>query len=154
MHPTFGSPVPSAAGQPWGHYASDGAVKVYEDSDPVIPPFLQPAGDVSLTLEDYGRYLREHLCGLRGGATKVLKPATVADLHRPRGSEGAGMGWGQYDLAGVSSSIHVGGTGTFSAFVAVQAEADRAIATVTNSGDEASRGAALGLLRQLAGEGR
>ena len=151
MHPRFGSPVPAGKGQPWGHTGSNGEQKPYEDADPPIPPFLQPAGDVSLTLADYGRYLREHLCGLRGKPTRVLSPATVRALHEAQGPDGAGMGWGAYELGGTPTSVHVGGTGTFAAFVAVQPAQDRAVATVTNSGEEQARAAALGLLRKLAG---
>lgn len=150
LHAVFGSPVPPAGGQPWGHYTSDGLQKPYEDSDPVIPPFLQPAGDVSLTLGDYGRYLREHLCGLTGKKTRLLAPAVVRVLHEPQGAEAAGMGWGRHDLGGTPSSVHVGGTGTFSAFVAVQPSRDRAVATVTNSGDARTSAAALALLQSLA----
>jgi CubicO group peptidase (beta-lactamase class C family) len=151
MQPRFGSAVPPDAGQPWGHYVADGALTAYDDPDPAIPPFLQPAGDVSLTLADYGRYLREHLCGLRGKPTRLLSPATIRALHAPQGPDSAGMGWGHLDLGGTSSSVHVGGTGAFSAFVAVQAGLDRAAATVTNSGDAKARAAALALLQQLTG---
>jgi CubicO group peptidase (beta-lactamase class C family) len=150
MHPRFGSPVPPEARQPWGHFDDEGKQKVYEDTSPLIPAFLQPAGDVSLTMADYGSYLREHLCGLRGETTRVLKPATVQGLHRAQGDDGAGMGWGTYELGGTPSSVHVGGTGAFSAFVAIQPARDIAVATVTNSGAESARAAALSLLRTLA----
>lgn len=92
MTPRFGSQVPPGVGQPWGHRMREGGLAPYDDPDPVIPPFLQAAGDVSLTLADYGRYLREHLCGLRGQRTRVLDTATVRALHAPQGSDGAGMG--------------------------------------------------------------
>jgi hypothetical protein len=45
--------------------------------------------------------------------------------------------------------VHVGGTGAFLAFVAVQPNRDRAVATVTNSGDAKARAAALALWQQL-----
>ncbi|WP_440222926.1 serine hydrolase domain-containing protein [Dokdonella sp. MW10] len=150
MTPRFGSQTPPGVGQPWGHRVREGGLAPYDDPDPVIPAFLQAAGDVSLTLADYGRYLREHLCGLRGQPTRVLDAATVQALHAPQGEDGAGMGWGRYELGGATASVHTGGTGTFSAFVAVQPGTDRAIATVTNAGDEASRATALALLRDLA----
>jgi CubicO group peptidase (beta-lactamase class C family) len=152
MQAHFGSPVPPEAGQPWGHYEARGDLTAYDDPDPVIPPFLQPAGDVSLTLADYGRYLREHLCGVQGAPTRLLSPALVRALHEPQGSDpttAAGMGWGRSELGGLPSSVHVGGTGTFSAFVVIQPGRDRAVATVTNAGDARARAAALELLRTL-----
>jgi CubicO group peptidase (beta-lactamase class C family) len=151
MRATFGSPVPPESGQPWGHYTAGAEQKPYEDRDPIIPPFLQPAGDVSLTMENYGRYLREHLCGLQGRRTRLLKPGIVRQLHASTGDDGVGMGWGKYDLGGTPSSVHVGGTGAFSAFVAVQPGRGQAAATVTNSGAPAASAAALALLHKLAG---
>lgn len=148
----FGSAIPVEAGHPWGHYARDGVQRVYTDVEPAIPTFLQPAGDVSITLDDYGKYLREHLCGMERKATRLLTPDTIQALHAAQGPDGAGMGWGQYRLGGVASSIHTGGTGTFSAFVAVQPEKDRAFATVTNTGGAAGRKAALSLLQAISAE--
>lgn len=150
IHASFGSPVPPLHAQPWGHFAKEGKQQAYADPDPVIPPFLQPAGDVSLTLADYGRYLREHLCGLEGKPTRLLTAETVKSLHAPQGDDGAGMGWGSYELAGTQASVHVGGTGTFSSFVAIMPMRNLAVATVTNSSADEARTAALDLLQQLA----
>lgn len=144
---TFGAST--QAGRPIGHYTQDGAQAVYLDADPAIPAFLQPAGDVSLTLEDYGRYLREHLCGLEGRATRVLPAVMIQFLHAPQGEDGASFGWGRYAFGETPASIHVGGTGTFSAFVAVLPSRDLAVGTVTNSGFGDSRQAALGLLQSI-----
>lgn len=152
MQPSFGSPVPAERRQPWGHVGTDDGQRPHEDPAPVIPPFLQPAGDVSLTPADYARYLREHLCGLRGEPTQLLVADTVRAMHAAQGDDGAGMGWGEYALGGTPSSVHVGGTGAFSAFVAVQPARDRAIATMTNSGADAARTAALSLLQALAAD--
>ncbi len=148
--PAFGTRVPPADGDPWGHVARGGTVTAYADTAPIIPDFLQPAGDVSLSLAEYGAYLREHLCGLAGAPTRVLRAETVRDLHAPQGPDGAGLGWGQFELAGTPASVHVGGTGAFSAFVAVLPRRDRAVATVTSSGDGR---AALALLQALVAEG-
>lgn len=56
------------------------------------------------------------------------------------------MGWGRYEMDGTPASVHVGGTGSFAAFVAVLPERDLAVATVTNSGAKAARASALQLL--------
>ena len=148
-HTTFGDPTTGEAGQPLGHHLSDGVRTVYLDAEPAIPPFLQPAGNVSLSLHDYGLYLREHLCGLTGGPTRALSPEAVRFLHRPQGEDGVALGWGAYAFDGVPASIHVGGTGIFSAFVAVLPDRDIAVATVVNSGDPEGRQAALSLLQTL-----
>lgn len=144
---TFG--VTGEPGQPLGHYANGSEQAVYLEADPAIPPFLQPAGDVSLSLADYGRYLREHLCGLENQRTRVLSAEAIQFLHEPIGENGASFGWGRYAFDGVPASIHTGGTGTFSAFVAILPSRDLAVATVTNSGAPDSRGAALTLLQTI-----
>lgn len=148
-HATFGDPAPGTPGQPVGHLARDGQTTPYLDSDPAIPPFLQPAGNVSLTLADYGAYLREHLCGLEGKPTGLLAPETIQFLHRPRGEEGASLGWGRYAFHDVPASIHIGGTGVFTAYVAVLPSRDLAVATVTNSGAPEAGRAALSLMRAV-----
>lgn len=148
-HATFGDASPSERGQPLGHYTHDGAQAVYLEAEPPIPAFLQPAGDVSLTLADYGAYLREHLCGLEGRDTRLLPSAIIQALHRPQGEDGASMGWGRYAFGETPASIHVGGTGTFSAFVAVLPSRDLAVATVVNSGAGESRQAALTLMQSI-----
>lgn len=150
MTATFGSPVPPPAGQLWGHFTRDGVQQTYKDVAPAIPAFLQPAGDVSVTMADYGRYLREQLCGLEGRPTRLWTAATVQTMHAPHGGDSAGMGWGRYELSGRPASVHVGGTGIFSAFVAVIPGRDLAVATMINTGSEKGRAAALELLRVLA----
>jgi len=146
-----GSPAP---GHPWGHVKTADGVRVHDDSEPVIPAFLQPAGDVPISLGDYGRFLQEHLCGLQGKDGKVLKATTISALHRALPGQDTALGWGKFELDGQLASVHTGGTGTFSAYMVVVPGLDLAAATVTNSGDpEAGRAAMQLLLRLAAGRG-
>lgn len=146
---TFGDSSPDTVGQPVGHISREGVQAVYLDSEPAIPAFLQPAGDVSLPLSDYGLYLQEHLCGLEDKPTRLLSPDILRRMHEPQGDEGVSMGWGRYAFGEAPASIHVGGTGAFSAFVAVLPSEDLAVATVVNSGYDGARQAALGLLQSV-----
>lgn len=145
----FGAPSIDERGQPIGHVVKDGEQVPYLDPTPAIPLFLTPAGDVSLTLDDYGRYLREHLCALRGRDDDLLSARAVDYMHRPIGEDGSAMGWGRFAFDGVPASIHVGGTGAFSSFVAVIPSRNLAVATVVNSGEPMARSAALDLLNAL-----
>jgi D-alanyl-D-alanine carboxypeptidase len=146
---TFGEPGPGPDDQPRGHFNRDDHHQVYRSPEPVIPAFLQPAGDVALSAGDYGKYLQMHLCGLQNRRTPLLKPETIAYLHAPRGDEGASLGWGRYEFDGSPASIHVGGTGAFSAFVAVIPDRDLAVATMVNSGHAEARNVALSLMQSL-----
>lgn len=148
----FGEPGADETGQPIGHYTREGAQTVYLEDEPAIPPFLQPAGNVALPMADYGKYLKEHLCGLQGKQTRLLPAATIAQLHAPQGEDGASMGWGRYAFEGAPASIHTGGTGTFMAFVAIIPSRDLAVATATNSADGEARQAALSLMQALIAE--
>jgi CubicO group peptidase (beta-lactamase class C family) len=148
---TFGEPSASGGDQPRGHFSRNDVHQVYRFAEPVIPPFLQPlqpAGDVALSAEDYGKYLQLHLCGLRG-RTSLLKPETIRFMHEPRGDEGASLGWGRYEFDGAPASIHVGGTGAFTAYVAVIPGRDLAVATMVNSGHSDAGRTASSLMQSL-----
>jgi CubicO group peptidase (beta-lactamase class C family) len=140
----FGTPPRPEPGHPWGHTAP---AKVHISPEPIIPDFLQSAGDVSLSMRDYGLYLREHLCGLQGRQTRLLKPATVRLLHGGAGE--AGLGWGRLDSAAGRASMHVGGTGAFTTYVVVVPGRNVALATSVNSGSDEAGAAARKLLLEL-----
>lgn len=149
MDAQFGDPAGEDGKQPFGHFERDGRTSIHDSDEPAIPAFLQPAGDVSLSMPEYALYLREHLCGLQRKHTRLLKASTILAMHEPQGSDGASMGWGRFEIDGAPASIHVGGTGTFSAFVAVVPSRDLAVATVTNSGSKLAHNAAMQLLLKL-----
>lgn len=146
MRAGFGTPAVPASGQPWGHTAP---AKVHVSPEPIIPEFLQPAGDLSLSMSDYGLYLREHLCGLQDRQTRVLTPATVRFLHGGPDVADTGLGWGRLESAAGPASIHVGGTGAFTAYVAVVPGRNVAMATSVNSGSDEAGAAARRLLLDL-----
>lgn len=149
MDAAVGTPVSPPRGHPWGHFSRSGVHQTYSDPEPVIPAFLQPAGDVSLSLRAYGQYLREHLCGLQNRPTRLLDSDTIQKLHSPHGADGPGLGWGRSEVDGVPASTHVGGTGSFTAYVTVVPSRNVAVATITNSGAESATRPARDLMRAL-----
>jgi CubicO group peptidase (beta-lactamase class C family) len=135
----FGNPGLAATPQPWGHTRTLlGTVEV-SPGDPVYttPLAIEPAGDVSLSPQDYGRFLQLHLRGLRG-RDDVLKGTTVQDLHRQvapvNPSLGFAMGWSVMPRDGVESHEHVGSYGAFVAYATIQASRDVAVGAFTNLG--------------------
>jgi CubicO group peptidase (beta-lactamase class C family) len=149
----FGWPTAAGAAQPVGHVrGADGL----EPQDPSyhLGPALAPAGDVSLSILDYGRYIQAHLRGLRG-RPDLLRPETYHFLHEPVGktAQGTGyaLGWGITELDGVPTHAHSGSAGTFYARVVLQPTRDLAVAVVTNAGDEDAGTAAREALRGLLG---
>ena len=139
-HAAFGNPGLAATPQPWGHTRTIlGTVVEVSPSDPVYttPLAIEPAGDVSLSPQDYGRFLQLHLRGLRN-RDDVLKATTIEQLHR-RGapinpSMGFAMGWSVMPRDGVESHEHVGSYGAYVAYATIQASRDVAAGAFTNLG--------------------
>lgn len=139
-HAAFGNPGLAAAPQPWGHARTIfGTVVEVTPADPVYttPLAIEPAGDASLSPQDYGRFLQLHLRGLRG-RDDVLKATTVQDLHRRAApihpSLGFAMGWSVMPRDGVGSHEHVGSYGAYVAYATIQASRDVAVGAFTNLG--------------------
>ena len=107
------------------------------DAAYTTPLAIEPAGDASLSPQDYGRFLQLHLRGLRG-RDDVLKATTVQDLHRWAApinpSLGFVMGWSVMPRDGVQSHEHVGSYGAYVAYATIQASRDLAVGAFTNLG--------------------
>ncbi len=122
--------------QPWGHRIRDGRLVPHPPDDEYQPEtFLAPAGDVSISLPHYGRFLQMHLGGLQGRET-LLPGALIRKMHN-HGQAGAGMGWGVTALRSLEElglfSTHAGSAGTFIMVAAVSHAADIAAALATNA---------------------
>jgi CubicO group peptidase (beta-lactamase class C family) len=136
----FGNPGLAPSPQPWGHIRTiAGTVTEVAPADAMYttPLAIEPAGDASLSPQDYGRFLQLHLRGLRG-RDDALKAATVQDLHRSappiNPSLGFAMGWSVMPRDGVQSHEQVGSYGAFVAYASIQASRDLAVGVFTNLG--------------------
>ena len=136
----FGNPGLAATPQPWGHTRT--ILGTVVEVSPVAsvyttPLAIEPAGDVSLSPQDYGRFLQLQLRGLRG-RDDVLKETTIRDLHRRAApinpSLGFAMGWSVMPRDGVESHEHVGSYGAYVAYATIQASRDLAVGVFTNLG--------------------
>lgn len=131
----FGWPAATDPAQPWGHEETSDGYRTYSPNrspDPRrMPTAIAPAGEGSMTLADYARFVQLHLRGLRGQAG-LVDSATFARLHAPVGVYA--MGWGELSLDGVATATHEGSTGTFYATTFIQPARDLAVVVVTNAG--------------------
>ena len=139
-HAEFGNPGLAATPQPWGHTRTAlGTIREVAPDDPVYttPLAIEPAGDISVSPGDYGRFLQLHLRGLRG-TNDLLKATTVQDLHKQGApinpSMGFAMGWSVMPRDGVESHEHVCSYGPNVAYATIQASRDLAVAAFTNLG--------------------
>jgi D-alanyl-D-alanine carboxypeptidase len=146
--PLFDWPASGAAAQPWGHERA-GALWLPNDPDAAqnhFPAALTPAGNVSLSVGDYAKFVQSHLRGLRGRGG-VLSPQTYAYLHTGQGD--FALGWLVKNLGGVGTSAHDGSAGTFYALVAIQPSRDRAVVVLANGYSDALANAANALALKL-----
>lgn len=129
----FGWPAEGHRDQPWGHTLGGSSVYMPVDPDGEVqfPDVLSPAGQLSMSVEDYLKFLQLQLDGLRGG-TPVL-PGEIAEvLHTPRG--GYAMGWvvTKDASSGQPLSFHDGDDGTFVSFAVIRPREGRACIVFTN----------------------
>jgi CubicO group peptidase (beta-lactamase class C family) len=153
---TSGWPAAHGAQQPWGHEGTNSGFIPHSpdlEDDPLrAPPAIAPAGDLSMSVRDYAKFIQLHLRGLRG-EPRLLSAAGFRRLHTPVGNYA--MGWGEVDLNGERTATHDGSTGTFWATVWMQPRRNLAVAVLINAGGDrasaAAAEAALALLRRYGG---
>lgn len=129
---TFSDPIGNK--QTFGHFMQDDVLNIYNSHEPTIPSYLSPAGNISMTLEDYSKFLQLNLCGLIGKSNHIIPSRVIKNLHKPDAGQTSAYGWGVDIIKGHKTSYHVGGTGTFSAVAAIVPEKDFFIAILVNSG--------------------
>jgi CubicO group peptidase (beta-lactamase class C family) len=145
---------PAASGRvgPWGHVEIGGALVPHDPNGPErVPVIIGPAGDVSVPIRDYARFLQFHLAGLEG-RDQLLHASTIRLMHT--NAEGQyGLGWGLETVAGIPISIHNGSTGTFYATAIIVPSQDLAIAAIVNAADPSALAAIEAASEQLIREG-
>jgi CubicO group peptidase (beta-lactamase class C family) len=129
----YGWPAATDPAQPWGHWRKlFRGVRAHDPKgDYQLGALLAPAGDVHVSIEDYARFLQEHLRGLRG-QDGLLRAATVQRLHVPTGNYA--LGWIIQPVAGARASAHEGSAGTFHAIAVLHPERNLAVAVLANAG--------------------
>ncbi len=138
--------------QPRGHYAldTDGSRQAQALDDPyVLPSWMNPAGGVHCSIEDYARYAQEVLRGLRGDG-QLLSTSGYAAMHEVHAVERArdlyqgqtsrkrqslGYGWALVPVGDGFLSVADGSAGTFYARLAILPELEVGFAGFTNAGD-------------------
>jgi D-alanyl-D-alanine carboxypeptidase len=149
----FGWPAENISGQPWGHTEVDGKLRPISPEEYLIPEWLSPTGNVSVSVPDYLKFLRCHLQGLKG-RSPLLSKETFTLLHKVSEAEGpAGVGvacgWGIKELNGITCHVHSGSGGTFFACAALAPEMDFGAAVVCNAGNAAAEEVCAKLLKTL-----
>jgi D-alanyl-D-alanine carboxypeptidase len=140
----FDWPASNDPRQPWGHADIDGSGTL-TPTDPLDPRFqfpawLRPAGDLSMNIADYAKYIALH-AEAGCGRPRLLRASTFRRLHAvPVSADGEAysMGWSEFEQSGRRFAFHSGSGGNFYATVAYDESCGRGIAIFANSGAEAA----------------
>ena len=98
--------------QPWGHWTEDGKLYPCPPEDDYDLDWLEPGGDVNISMPNYCRFIQMNLQGLSGN-DNYLNSETYDLLHAdPRGPIYA-YGWANVQINGRPYSFHAGSAGTF-----------------------------------------
>jgi CubicO group peptidase (beta-lactamase class C family) len=136
-----GWPLDTGSGQPSGHVRVRGRYRPVAPAEYRLPPFLAPAGDITLSLAHYAKFGQLHLRAARGLPTEILSTAAVAGLQ-PSDAEHH-FGWQAGAEDGVDYIAGEGSAGTFFALSVVVPSADRGVIVIANAGSSAAQEAAL-----------
>lgn len=133
LHYKLGWPNKDDENQPWGHWIENGQLKA-------LPPDLaynlnlaEPAGDISMTLPDYARFIQLNLQGTTG-TSNLLKADTYNFLHF--GLKQYAIGWGSTQTADRQFIEHTGSAGTFFCHTVIDKNKKIAYIVVANSATE------------------
>jgi CubicO group peptidase (beta-lactamase class C family) len=149
IHPTFEWPAFDDPAQPWGHFETKNGVRPHDPHDAYqLPVILAPAGSLSISPNEYAKFMQLHLLGLEGH-DGVLKAETIRHLHT-RVDEKTALGWGVKEFEGAEATVHTGSAGTFYAVVALWPSRDLALAVFANAGDQRADAACVEILKAVA----
>jgi CubicO group peptidase (beta-lactamase class C family) len=155
MDGRVGWPALHATDAPLGHWPVDGVLQPHDPSldDYALPPWARPAGDVSVSIRDYGAWLVEHLAGLRG-AGRLGTEAMYRELHAPdppddEDGPGFALGWGVRETDDGPVSMHTGSADTFYAVVVLAPGRDLGIAVLANSYTDEHERAVNALVKEI-----
>ncbi len=98
--------------QPWGHWSGDGEIYPCPPDDDYNLNWIEPGGDVSISMPNYVKYIQLHMKGLEG-EDNVLRSSTYTRMHSGKAGAVYGLGWGDSKREGHRYSSHAGSAGTF-----------------------------------------
>lgn len=136
--------------QPRGH-TSSGKPRTAAHDD--LLPYLAPAGLMSMSVVDWGKFLKAHM-GLKVGKVQLLKASTLDRLHTPYDGSGTkyAAGWYVTDVGGNRVLSHDGTNGTWYSTVQLIPERKFAAFSVVNQGGSNGFAAAYAIKNKLLDE--
>ena len=130
----IGWPTDGDPDQPFGHHSVhplDSNLRAVTARNMFqMEDVIAPSGDLSISIEDYAKFVQAHLQGVRG-KDNVLKAKTYEYVHY--GRENYAMGWTALFNNDTHISTHDGSAGTFYTHTSILKEKDLAIVIFVNA---------------------
>jgi len=142
----YGWPNKLNLNQPYGHWVeNDTLIPLYPDNSYDLA-LGEPAGDISMTLPDYAKFIQLNLRGILG-EDNILKASTYDYLHY--GLKDYSIGWGNINNNEIQLSEHSGSAGTFFCYSLLDKNRKIAYVIVANSATQESQESILNILNSL-----
>ena len=125
----FGWPNRFELNQPWGHWIENDTLKSLSPQTKYDLSLAEPAGDLSMQLTDYAKFIQLNLIGL-DGKDNFLKAKTYDFLHY--GRKEYSIGWGNVKDDKREISEHAGSDGTFFCYTQIDKIRKKAYVAVIN----------------------
>jgi D-alanyl-D-alanine carboxypeptidase len=126
----LGWPNRTNINQPWGHWVDAKLVSIPPETKYDLS-LAEPAGDISMNIINYSKYIQLNLQGL-AGKDNFLKAKTYQYLFNS--SDHYSIGWGNSTLNNVKYSEHAGSDGTFFAYTLINRSEPKAYIILINNG--------------------
>jgi CubicO group peptidase (beta-lactamase class C family) len=134
----FGWPTNFNTNQPSGHWIENHVLKPVPIKTDYNLAMAEPAGDISMTLPAYAKFIQYNLLGLTG-RDNILKASTYEYLHY--GFKDYAIGWGNINSAIEQVSEHSGSAGTFFVYTIIDKKKKIAYIIAANAaGEEVQQG--------------
>jgi CubicO group peptidase (beta-lactamase class C family) len=133
LHGKYGWPASHGLKQPWGHaIGKSGKLEPIDPDAPEndFPSWATPAGNLSMNIEDYARFLQIILKAKKGDPF-LLSEESYSKILTPE--SGYGIGWVVVDPDGRSMLGHTGSAETFFVVALLDFKKDLAVAVFTNA---------------------
>jgi D-alanyl-D-alanine carboxypeptidase len=143
----IGFPNRETANNPWGHWVAKG--DTLEAASPSVDydiSIVAPAGDISMNIVDYSKFIQLHVQGL-SGSNNYLKSETYEKMHF--GKEKYAFGWGNGKGPNGFVSTHNGSAGNFYAHTMIFKEKKIAVIVIANASSPSIDAAVINMRRSL-----
>lgn len=130
----IGWPAQGDVHQPFGNQIQNGAAVELDPDDPLTqePSYLAAAGGISMSIQDYAKFVQMNLRGLRGRDT-LVKSATLKRMHTPPAGGFFATGWA---ILPDGNSYYYGSLELFQAEVAIEPTRNLATIAIGNLGGD------------------